>query len=84
MMNKDKELAILECNGDNINIIEVLDKVSWSRLEGILGENIYSWIFQMTGFVGRKNIEILQKYIGINNRESLLNIEKGISINDTI
>lgn len=84
MMNKDKELAILECNGDNINIIEVLDKVSWSRLEGIIGENIYSWIFQRTGFVGRKNIEILQKYIGINNRESLLNIEKGISINDTI
>ena len=83
-MNKDKEIALIECDSDNLKIQDTLCKDTFNKLKRLVGYNIHNWLSQRTGFVGRKNIEILQKYLRINNRESLLNIEKGISINDTI
>lgn len=84
LMNKDREIAIINCDGNNLLIKEILDRKSWLRLNNIIGSDLESWFYQRTGFVGRKNIEVLQKYLNIYNRESLLNIEKGISINDTL
>ena len=75
-MNKDKEIALIECDSDNLKIQDTLCKDTFNKLKRLVGYNIHNWLSQRTGFVGRKNIEILQKYLRINNRESLLNIEK--------
>lgn len=84
LMNKDKEMAIINCDGNTLLLKEILDRKSWLRLNNIIGSDLESWFYQRTGFVGRKNVEALQKYLNIYDRESLLNIEKGISISDTL
>ncbi len=76
-MNKDTILAELIYNTNKFYISKVIKKLP------IYIGDIQLWIEGRTSPIGRQNIQKLLSAYGINNKKSLVDISKSISLNDT-
>lgn len=47
LMNKDREIAIINCDGNTLLLKEILDRKSWLRLNSIIGSDLESWFYQI-------------------------------------
>jgi len=82
-MNKQNIIAIVDISNNDIKTVHAIDEEFISNMNKIVDDK-FKWLMKRTGFVGRKNIRELMNHIGAFDRENLIQISKGISINDTL
>lgn len=83
LMNKNRHIATVECIGNYLRWLEVVDHTFMTNMKNILVDP-EAWLLGRSSFVGRNNIITLQKFMGSFDMECRLMITKGISINDTL